>query len=147
MTPLRIGIDLGGTKIEGIVLGDNGEELHRTRVATPVGDYQGTIDAIVQIVADISGGATEATVGIGHTRFGESLHGTPSQFQLDLSQQQAIREGSRRSIAFSTPVRKRCELLRAFRSGGWCRGQEGESFRGHHWYWMWWWSRGRWRID
>ena len=65
MTPLRIGIDLGGTKIEGIVLGDNGEELHRTRVATPVGDYQGTIDAIVQIVADISGGATEATVGIG----------------------------------------------------------------------------------
>jgi fructokinase len=32
---MRIGIDLGGTKIEGIALGDDGSELARHRIATP----------------------------------------------------------------------------------------------------------------
>ena len=34
---MRIGIDLGGTKIEGIVLDDGGKERARVRVATPQG--------------------------------------------------------------------------------------------------------------
>jgi fructokinase len=37
---MRIGIDLGGTKIEALVLGDDGSELSRQRVPTPKGDYQ-----------------------------------------------------------------------------------------------------------
>ena len=41
---MRIGIDLGGTKIEGIALDDAGNELTRKRVATPQGKYQETLD-------------------------------------------------------------------------------------------------------
>lgn len=45
-TTIRIGIDLGGTKIEGRAFDMAGHELDRLRVATPKGDYPGTIDAI-----------------------------------------------------------------------------------------------------
>lgn len=47
---MRIGIDLGGTKIELIALNDQGETLHRQRVATPQGDYSGTIQSISELV-------------------------------------------------------------------------------------------------
>jgi fructokinase len=47
---LHIGIDLGGTKIEIIVLDTVGGERYRKRIDTPQGDYQGTIEAIVGLV-------------------------------------------------------------------------------------------------
>jgi len=47
---MRIGIDLGGTKIEGILLDDTGRELARKRVATPAGDYGATLRAIADLV-------------------------------------------------------------------------------------------------
>jgi fructokinase len=63
---LRIGIDLGGTKIEGIVLDQSGAERARLRIPSPQGDYSATIGAITGIVArleaDVSG---TASVGVG----------------------------------------------------------------------------------
>jgi fructokinase len=50
---MRIGIDLGGTKIEGIALSDEGEELYRHRIPTPQGDYKGTLQSIHQLVQQI----------------------------------------------------------------------------------------------
>ena len=50
---LRIGIDLGGTKIAFIALESDGRELHRHRVATPRGDYDGTVRAIQEGVERI----------------------------------------------------------------------------------------------
>ena len=47
---MRIGIDMGGTKIEGIALAENGEELFRKRIDTPRNDYNGTVEAITYIV-------------------------------------------------------------------------------------------------
>jgi fructokinase len=47
---MRIGIDLGGTKIEIIALDDNGATLVRHRVPTPTGDYIGTLNAIADLV-------------------------------------------------------------------------------------------------
>ena len=47
---MRVGIDLGGTKIEIIVLSEQGEELYRQRVATPQGDYHGTLQTIVDLL-------------------------------------------------------------------------------------------------
>jgi len=62
---LRIGIDLGGTKIEGIALED-GRELARRRLATPRGDYQATVGAIAGLVEDLEGPTgTVGTVGVG----------------------------------------------------------------------------------
>ncbi len=61
----RIGIDLGGTKIEGAALDTGGTVRVRRRAPTPTGDYRGTIATIVSIIAAIEreiGGP--ATVGI-----------------------------------------------------------------------------------
>ena len=62
---MRIGIDLGGTKIEGIAL-DGSIEVARLRVDTPRGDYHATLAAIVDVVADLERRTgTRATVGVG----------------------------------------------------------------------------------
>lgn len=50
---MRIGIDLGGTKIEGIALDETGEELYRKRIESPQENYQDTLSAIVKLVTDI----------------------------------------------------------------------------------------------
>src|SRR5258706_8191992 len=50
---MRIGIDLGGTKIEGIALSHAGEVLFRDRVPTPAGDYDATVRAVAELVARI----------------------------------------------------------------------------------------------
>ena len=47
---MRIGIDLGGTKIEGLALADDGRELARHRVPAPRGSYDDTIRAVVALV-------------------------------------------------------------------------------------------------
>lgn len=63
---LRCGIDLGGTKIEGIALDERGVVSARKRIATPSGDYRATLDAIAGLVAELERGAGErATLGIG----------------------------------------------------------------------------------
>ena len=50
---MRIGVDLGGSKIAGIALDETGRVLCRRRRATPQGDYDGTIEAIAGLVFDI----------------------------------------------------------------------------------------------
>ena len=47
---MRIGIDLGGSKIEIIALDEDGSELLRRRVATPRGDYPATLASVVVLV-------------------------------------------------------------------------------------------------
>jgi fructokinase len=48
---VRIGIDLGGTKIEGMALDDAGAEIARLRVLTPKHDYDATVKAILEVVS------------------------------------------------------------------------------------------------
>jgi fructokinase len=63
---VRIGIDLGGTKIEGIALDDAGTTLVRTRVASPQGSYEATLTAIQQVVAAIERQiGARGSIGIG----------------------------------------------------------------------------------
>jgi fructokinase len=62
---VRIGIDLGGTKIEAVALAPAGAEIARRRVATPR-DYVPTLDAIAGLVWELDGAAGEpGTVGVG----------------------------------------------------------------------------------
>src|SRR5580765_5044621 len=63
---MRIGIDLGGTKIEGIAIADDGHERLRRRAQTPRGDYDGTLATVAHLVRDIERDVgVQATVGIG----------------------------------------------------------------------------------
>lgn len=64
---LRIGIDLGGTKIEGVVMDSASQILARRRLATPQTDYSATVRAIVGLVAALETevGARALPVGMG----------------------------------------------------------------------------------
>jgi fructokinase len=73
---MRIGVDLGGTKIEAVVLADDGSERVRQRIAAPRGSYSRTLDAIVALVRGVEaralasglrgdGPASSVPVGIG----------------------------------------------------------------------------------
>lgn len=66
MNGLRIGIDLGGTKIEGRAFDATGHEVDRLRVSTPREDYTGTVHAIADVATSLEtrvGG--KGTVGVG----------------------------------------------------------------------------------
>ena len=68
---MRIGIDLGGTKIEAIAINEVGEEITRERISTPKFDYKGTLEAIGLIVKTVEEKITKPnnykrpTVGLG----------------------------------------------------------------------------------
>ena len=68
----RLGIDLGGTKIEAAVLGADGHLIERRRVATPRA-YQPTIEAISELVTQV-----EAATGHAFDRLGVGIPGSPS---------------------------------------------------------------------
>lgn len=65
MTDHRIGVDLGGTKIEAVLLGPDGSVVQRLRRQTPA-SYEGTLQAIAGVVARLDAVAgTRPPVGIG----------------------------------------------------------------------------------
>lgn len=67
MTEFRIGIDLGGTKTEVILLNGDSQELFRTRIPTVRDDYSATLRDIANLVAqaEAAAGQTQLPVGIG----------------------------------------------------------------------------------
>src|SRR6202521_4747187 len=94
---MRIGIDLGGTKIEAIALGDDGATLVRRRVPTPTGDYPAILDAVGDLVAFLeretgqrgsvgaaSPGASSQKTGVIKNSNSTGLKGTP--LDRDLAQ-------------------------------------------------------------
>jgi len=63
---MRIGIDLGGTKIEAVALDERSNVLARRRVATPRDDYDATLSAIVALVHAVERDTgASGTVGVG----------------------------------------------------------------------------------
>lgn len=64
---IRIGVDLGGTKIEVLALAPGGREVARKRIASPRGDYDVSISAIVDLTREVAqmAGAKIARVGVG----------------------------------------------------------------------------------
>lgn len=66
---MRIGIDLGGTKIEGVLLDDTGHIANRIRIPTPSNDYRETVNKITMLVAELESGVErtdkQISVGVG----------------------------------------------------------------------------------
>jgi fructokinase len=63
---MRIGIDLGGTKIEAIALDDDGGTLLRQRILSPRDDYDATLEAVVRLVRTIEKDLADVgTIGVG----------------------------------------------------------------------------------
>jgi len=98
-----LGIDLGGTKIEALLLSDTGAERWRQRVATPAGDYAATLQGIAALVARArteAGGAISIGVGTpgclasdGRIKNANSLclNGQPLQHDLEALLGQPLR--------------------------------------------------------
>jgi fructokinase len=63
---MRIGVDLGGTKIEFVAISAEGRILSRNRVPTPIGDYQATLEVIrTGVLAIEQELGVSGTVGVG----------------------------------------------------------------------------------
>ncbi len=63
---MRIGIDLGGTKIEGVALDSEGRVVSRRRVPTPQGDYNATVRAIADLVRHLEQeSGSRGSLGVG----------------------------------------------------------------------------------
>jgi fructokinase len=63
---VRVGVDLGGTKIEIIALNERNETLVRRRIATPANDYDAIVTAIVELIASVERELDiHAEIGIG----------------------------------------------------------------------------------
>ncbi len=64
---LRVGVDLGGSKVEALVLASDGRELARRRIPTPAGDYPATVEAVAVLVESLEAeaGGRAAAVGVG----------------------------------------------------------------------------------
>ncbi len=73
LADMRTGVDLGGTKIEAVVVDDGGCVLARQRMATPAGDYVATVAAIATLVGEV-----EAAAGGGGSSLGIGVPGSPS---------------------------------------------------------------------
>ena len=54
MSAIRIGIDIGGTKIEAAAVRGERDVLWRERVPTPQGDYDASVRAVVEIIARVA---------------------------------------------------------------------------------------------
>jgi fructokinase len=76
---IRIGIDLGGTKIEGLALDQRGAEIARLRIATPQHDYAATVRAIAEVVLELErrvGGSENEAASVGVGIPGTVVHAT-----------------------------------------------------------------------
>jgi len=108
LSPIRLGIDLGGTKIEIVALGSDGAELLRRRIATPQNDYDATLIAVAQLVLDAE---HELRVPVGNSRVGIGTPGSISRATGRLRgcnsvclNGQAIREDLERRVGRSIRV-------------------------------------------
>lgn len=69
---MRIGIDLGGTKIEGVLLAPDGRELWRDRIPTPRDGYPAVLEAVAALVTRLEDGIPRTSsipVGVGTPGF------------------------------------------------------------------------------
>jgi len=115
---MRLGIDLGGTKIEIIALDDDGATLARERVATPSGDYAGTIRAIGDLVKGVEArlgrtgsvglatpGALSAKTGLMKNANSVVLNGRPLDRDIEAHLRRPVRmENDANCLALSEAV-------------------------------------------
>ena len=63
---MRLGLDIGGTKIEAVILDEHGEAIYRQRYATPKQHYEEFLQAVITAVHDAQANARQPlTVGLG----------------------------------------------------------------------------------
>ena len=60
----KLGVDLGGTKTEAVLLDENFSVIKRKRIPTPQNDYQKILDSISSLVLDISKNVTDFSLGV-----------------------------------------------------------------------------------
>lgn len=101
---MRIGVDLGGTKIEALAMDDDGRELLRRRTATPAGDYPATLQAVAVLVQGLEAalgrrgrvgvctpGAVSPATGLIKNANSVCLNGTPLGADLERLLERPVR--------------------------------------------------------
>tara|TARA_B110000858_G_scaffold197470_2_gene259207 strand:+ start:22338 stop:23255 length:918 start_codon:yes stop_codon:yes gene_type:complete len=79
---MRIGVDLGGTKIEGILLSPSGEVAEKIRVASPAQSYLGTVDALCDVIDQLQGLSPSKKYSVGIGAPGASFYSNEHNLEL-----------------------------------------------------------------
>jgi len=88
---MRIGIDLGGTKVEGVVLGKDGCIKFQRRVPTPSSSYDEIIETIVELVSHLERDVgASCSVGIGMPGIISPHSGLVKKLKYDSTQWKAL---------------------------------------------------------
>ena len=129
---LQIGLDLGGSKIEGILLGPGAKEWARYCVATPRHENAATIAAIVDLTARLMQDITaDATIGIAVPGSISPLTGLLQNAEFDLAQRPPLRPRPSSCTFHAGAACQRCQLLRLVRSHRRCRRECADRIRGY----------------
>lgn len=99
----RLGIDLGGTKIEALVLDGEGRERWRRRIPTPQGDYPATVAALCALVGEAEAATGPCHVGIGTPGSESRLTGHMKNCNSTCLNGQPLRDDLARAL--SRPIR------------------------------------------
>lgn len=94
---MKIGVDLGGTKIEALVLDELGQAVWRKRTATPQGSYKGTLDSIKYLIDQAKLEfklSIDKPIGIG----------TPGALFFDKQQKQLVLKNSNSTVLNGRPL-------------------------------------------
>lgn len=103
-SPFRLGIDLGGTKAEGAILGPDGEVVARKRIPTPKSSYDALIEDLTHLVRELETAIdSPATVGIGIPGFPCNQSGEIKGANLAILNGKPFREDLAREL--DRPVR------------------------------------------
>ena len=98
----RLGIDVGGTKIEGVLLDKSGEVVRRLRIPTPKNDYRAILDSIAGLLEVLSNdnalpvgigtpGSISSRTGLMRNSNSNCLNGKPLLRDLELSLNRPVR--------------------------------------------------------
>ena len=109
---MKVGIDWGGTKIEGIVLEPStGKEILRKRVDAPKENYVEIINTVFKLIIDISSDFTKFTVGIGMPG---SLHPKTGLVQVSNTEAlegQDVKKDLERKLGFEVRIANDADCL------------------------------------
>src|SRR6478752_845366 len=143
---LRIGIDLGGSKIEGILISLEAKESARYRVATPRNNYAATIAAIVDLRTRHAGHPEWCQDRYRRPRVHLARHWTDAKCQFNLAQRPPLRPRPSSCACDAGATRQRRQLLRLVRGHRWCGGERANCVRGYPGNWMRRWSSRKWQA-
>ncbi len=133
---MKIGIDWGGTKIEGISIDPkNGTELNRIRVDSPKENYEEIVSKVVEVIKELSKDSKNFTVGIGMPG---SIHPKTNLVQVSNTKAlegKPVKSDIETKLGYEIKIANDADCLALSERCGWSRQRLQKCFCSNSWHW------------